>query len=88
MFEKSYQFQIRIEKKWQRFKKKHEELLFFLLRMALYLYVADNLIKIPEHNLMNDLEYYFSLFEACNYLVILAIILLFPSLDDFRLIKN
>jgi len=82
------QLQNKIEEKVKASIEKRKDLYFFLLRMGLYLYISNCLIRIPKQGVVSDLEYYFSLFEAINYLVVLAIIFLLPTLSDFAKIKN
>lgn len=82
------QLQIKIKEKAKASIEKRKDLYFVLLRVAVYLWAADRLIKIPKQGTIPDIEYYFSLFEAVNYLVVLAIILLLPTLDDIRRLRN
>ena len=74
-------FQSKLEQKMRTVVKKYDDQLFFLFRMIVYICFCST-IKVqtttdPTQQLINYIE-------IVNYLLILAIIILFPSLDDIR----
>jgi len=88
MFVKSIQLQKKIEEKTKKFAKKHEAILFLITRIFVYIYIANMTISIHvprDADLTTTIIIYA---EAINYLIILGIVFLFPTLSDFNLVKN
>ena len=78
--------QLKIETKGKSFVKKHDEILFLLFRLIIYVIVCNWLIQVPT---VSDPTIQLVLWiEAINYLIIFAFLLLFPSLSDFRLFEE
>ena len=73
-----------IEKKAKKFAQKHKAFLFLIFRVVLYIWIANGTVRIQYAQEYSEVY----LFEAINYLVILAIIFLFPTLEDFENIGN
>lgn len=80
--------QERIEKKLKLIVKKHDWFLFLVARLILFIVVANATITLPERGTMELSKYLFLLFEAVSYLLVYAIIAMFPTLRDFGLIRN
>jgi len=85
MLERFYIYDKRIEEWIKKFKKKHDVLLFLIFRLILYIYIADMTIRIQIPTGASEETIIILYIEAINYLIILGIILLFPTLSDFRL---
>lgn len=75
------EFQTKLEQKVKIVVKKYDDWLFFLFRMILYICFCSTIKIKTVTDLTEQLIIYF---EIVNYLLILAIVILFPSLDDFR----
>jgi len=81
-FSRSLEIQKRIETKTKAFVGKHTDLVFYLVRLCAYLFVASTW-KIKSSAAYGP-PTLFDWFEAANYLIILAILILGPTLDDFK----